>query len=122
MLFRSIRLAFHKSERFDELTDHLQGPDPSNPYFEFAFYAPDILQFNTLPPAPSGRLAPEEKEFLCHTDGIAICQIVAFDVRSKACKGNATDNGLVWLAGAMSPSVIMVETASVFMSVYHQDQ
>lgn len=91
-------------------TNHFEGPDPSNPHFQFSFNASHVIQLHTLPPATSGGFPPEKKKLLRHSNRVAVGQVVSFDVSPETCKRNAADDGLVGLARAVTPSVVVVES------------
>lgn len=52
-------------------TYHLEGPDPADPNFDFAFNSVDIVQLNALPPTSSRWFPPKQKKLLGHSDIIA---------------------------------------------------
>lgn len=94
---------------------HLERPHPADPDLELVAFQPlDIIQLDTLPPAPAGRLPPEEKQLLRHTHRAA-AHLVAADIRPQPRQRQAADNSLVWLAGPVTPSVIMVEATGTLL-------
>ena len=93
------------------MTYHLQRPDSPNPNLQLPLHAIHVLELDPFPPAPPGRFTPEEEEFLCHADGVAVGEIVAFDVCAQPGEGETADDGLVGFAGAVAPSVVVVEAA-----------
>lgn len=58
---------------------HLERPDTTDPDFELARNAIYIFQLDTLPPASSGWLAPEQQQLLGHTHG-SIVHVISSDV------------------------------------------
>ena len=91
---------------------HLERPHPPDPNLEFDSlrHALNAVELDTLPPAPPGRLAPEEEQLLRHAHGIA-AHLVAADVGPQARKGEAADDGLVGFACTVAPLVVVVEAA-----------
>lgn len=90
---------------------HLQRPHPPDPHLELALDALDALQLDALPPAATGRLAPKQKQLLGHTHGVAT-HLVAPDVTTQTGQCQAADHGLVRLASAVAPVVVVVEAAT----------
>lgn len=93
---------------------HFQRPNPSYPHLELALDASDVVKLNTLPPASASRFPPEEKQLLSHADGVAVSEVVALYIRPQTCKRNTANDGLVGLAGAVSPLIVVVEPATQF--------
>jgi hypothetical protein len=93
-------------------TYHFQCPDPPYPHLELAFDTSDIVKFDTFPPAAASGFPPEEEQLLRHSDGVAVSKVVTLNVRSQACKSNAANDGFVGLAGAVTPSVVVVEATA----------
>jgi hypothetical protein len=69
-----------------------------------------VFEVNTLPPASTSRLAPEQKQLLSHADGVGVG--LATDISTQTGKSNTADNSLVGLAGTMTPGVVMVEATA----------
>ena len=97
---------------------HLKRPNPPNPNLQLALHALNTINLNTLPPASSSWFSPEEEQLLCHADGVA-GEVVAADVCSQTCKCNTADDRLVWLVGAVAPSVVVVKAAARWISLVH---
>lgn len=90
---------------------HLQRPYASDPNLELTLDAVDIVELNALPPASSRGLAPKQQELLRHTHRI-VAQVAAADVASQPGQRQATNDGLVGLAGSVAPAVVVVETTA----------
>lgn len=92
---------------------HLQRPNPADPDLEGSTsgHAVDALEVDALPPAAAGGLAPEEQQLLGHADGAA-AHVVAADVGAQARQRQRADDGLVGLARAVAPVVVVVEAAA----------
>jgi len=104
-----------KEGREEKGTYDFQRPDPSDPYFQLTLHAVHVSQFDALPPAPPGGLAPEEEQFLRHPDGGAVAQgFVAFDVGAEPGEGEGADDCFLGLARSVAPGVFVVE-ASVYI-------
>jgi hypothetical protein len=88
---------------------HLQRPDSPDPHLQLALDAADIVELNALPPAAACGFPPEQEKLLRHPDGITVGRVVALDVGAQACERNAADDGLVGLAGTVTPEVVVVE-------------
>ena len=91
---------------------HFKRPDSPYPDFELALDASDVLKLDTFPPAAASRFPPEKKQFLRHSDSVAVSKIVALNVGPETCKRNTADDGLVGLASAVTPAVIVVKTTA----------
>lgn len=91
---------------------HLQRPHPADPHLELrtGLETLDVLKLDALPPAPTSRLAPEEQKLLGHADSIA-AHLVALNIGTQTGEGEGADDGLVGLAGAMAPTIVVVEAA-----------
>lgn len=94
---------------------HLQRPHPADPHLQLraGLETLDTLELDTFPPAPASGLAPEKQKLLGHADGVA-AHLVALDVGAQAGEGEGADDGLVGLAGAMAPAVVVVEAAVMY--------
>jgi hypothetical protein len=91
-------------------TYHFERPNSPDPNLQFAFDALDILQLNTLPPTPTCRFSPEQQQLLRHADG-TVGEVLVLDSSSETCQCDAANDGLVRFASAMTPLVVVVETA-----------
>lgn len=89
---------------------HLQRPHAPDPHLELALDALNIVQLDALPPAAPGGFPPEQEQLLRHADGVA-AHFVAADVAAQPRQGQAADDGLVGLAGAVAPAIVVVEAA-----------
>lgn len=87
---------------------HFQRPDPPNPDFKTPVDALDIVKVHAFPPAPAGRLAPEQQQLLRHAHGV-VARIVAADVAAQPGERETADDGLVRLAGTVAPLVVVIE-------------
>ncbi len=94
-----------------EKSYHLQCPHAPDPHLEASLDAVDLVELRALPPAAARRLAPEEQQLLRHADGMPVGQLVAAYVRAQARQRQAADDGLVGLAGAVAPIVVVVEAS-----------
>lgn len=94
-------------------TNHFKRPDSPDPDLQLALHALNVVELNTFPPASPCRLAPEKKQLLCHSDGVAVSGRIATDVGAQASKGNGADDGLVGLSGAVTPGVSAVEATEM---------
>lgn len=61
-------------------TYHFERPDSPDPDLELAFNTLDIIELNSLPPAPPSRFPPEQEQLLGHADGVAVSKVVSFNV------------------------------------------
>lgn len=91
---------------------HLQGPYPADPHLELRarLEALDTLELNALPPTPASRLTPEEQKLLGHADGVA-AHLVTLNIGAEAGEGEGANDGLVGLACAVAPAIVVVEAA-----------
>lgn len=95
--------------RNEDKTYHLQSPHPPNPHFQPALDTSYVLELDPLPPTPPRRFPPEEKQLLRHAEGVAVREVVALDVGAQASQRETAYDGLVRLAGAVAPLVVVVE-------------
>lgn len=70
------------------------------------------MELHTFPPTPSGGLAPEEQQFLGHTDGVATGN-VTLDIGSKPGERQTANDSFVRLSSTVPPPVVMVETTVI---------
>jgi hypothetical protein len=91
---------------------HFERPYPPYPHLQLALNAADIVKLNAFPPAATGGLPPEEEQLLRHPDSVAVSEIVAFDIRPQTGQRDTADDGLVRLAGAVTPLVIVIEATT----------
>jgi hypothetical protein len=103
----SIARRMHKLEH----TYHFQCPDSPYPYLQLALNASDVVKLDTLPPATASWFSPKEKQLLRHSDSVTVSKIVALDIGPQTRKCDAADDSLVRFAGAVAPSIVMVEAA-----------
>ena len=91
-------------------THHLQRPNPPYPNLQLPFYAFDLVQLHAFPPTSPRRLPPKQEQLLRHTHRVVVRQrLAALDVSSQSRKGEAANDGFVGLAGAVAPTVLVVE-------------
>jgi len=107
LLFGTLTLVARKSPQADNT--HLQSPDSSDPHLELPLHAVDVVELYALPPTSPGRLPPEQQQLLCHAHSV-VAHFVTTDVTAKPCEGKTADDGLVRLAGAVSPLVVVIKT------------
>lgn len=58
-----------------DVTYHLQRPHPTNPYLELSLHTLNVLELDSLPPASSCRLPPEQQQLLRHSHCVAAGQV-----------------------------------------------
>ena len=93
-------------------THHLQRPNPPYPNLQPPFYTLDLVQLHAFPPTSPRRLPPKQEQLLRHAHRVVVRQrLAALDVGPEAREGEAADDGLVGLAGAVAPAVLVVEAA-----------
>lgn len=96
---------------------HFQSPDPSDPHLELALHSSDVVELDTFPPASAGGFPPEQKQFLGHTDSVAVCEVVTFDVGPQTRKSDTTNDSLVRLSGTVAPVIIVVEATECMSAI-----
>lgn len=90
---------------------HLQGPYTSDPDLDWALNAFNVIKLDALPPAAAGRLAPEQKKLLGHSNGIVVGQ-VSSDIGAEFSQGKTANDCLVGLCGAVTPLIFAVKSTA----------